>query len=56
MDLADRLEDGVPVGTAKISRGTEARNGVLVGVGVVDHYVGSVIGFDVGGQVLENAS
>lgn len=49
VDLADRLEDGVPVGTAEIGRGAEARDGVCVGVGVVDHDVGGVVGFDVGG-------
>lgn len=52
MDLADRPEHHVPVGPAKVGRRTQARDGVLFGVGVVDHDVGCVVGFDFGGEIL----
>lgn len=53
VDLADRLEDGVPVGAAEVGRGAQTSDGVFLGVGVVDHDIGCVVGFDVGCQVLK---
>ena len=52
VDLADAAKDHVPVGAAEVGRGAETRDGVLVGVGVIDHDVGCVVVFDFGGQVL----
>jgi hypothetical protein len=52
VDLADGSEDHVPVGTAEVGRSTESSNGVLVCIGIVDHDVGSVVGFNLCGQIL----
>ena len=52
VDLADRLEHGVPVGSTEIRWGAEARDGVLVRIRVVYHDVGRVICFDLGREVL----
>ena len=56
MDLADRLENHVPVGATEVGRRTQAGNGILFSVGVVDHNVGSIVGFDLGSEVLCNVS
>lgn len=52
VDLADGLEDHVPVGAAEVCGRAEPGDGVLFGVGVVDHDVGCVVGLDLGGEVL----
>ena len=52
VDLADRLEHCVPVGSTEIRWGTEPRDGVLIRIRVVDHDVGRVIRFDLGREVL----
>jgi hypothetical protein len=53
VDLADGFEDHVPVGATKVGGGAEPGDGVLLGVCVVDHDVGSVVGLDLGGEVLQ---
>lgn len=52
MDLADRAEDKVPVGAAKVCRRAEPGDGVLFGVGVVNHDVCRLVGLEFGGQIL----
>ena len=52
VDLADGLEDHVPVGTTEVGGCPETSDGVLFGVGVVDHDVRCVIVLDLGGEVL----
>jgi hypothetical protein len=52
VDFADRLEDHVPVGAAKVCGSAQAGDGILFGVRIVDHDVGCVVGFDLGGEVL----
>ena len=52
VDLADGFEDHVPVGATEVCGCAEAGNGVLFGVGVVDHDVGCVVGLDLCGEVL----
>ncbi len=49
MDLADAAEDHIPIGPTEIGGGAETGDGVAVGVNVVDHDVGGVVGFDFGG-------
>ncbi len=39
------------LGRPKLVGGAQAGDGVLVGVGVVDHDVGGVVGLDLGGEV-----
>jgi hypothetical protein len=53
VDLADGFEDHVPVGATEVGGGAEAGDGVLLGVGVVDHDVGRVVGLDLGGEILQ---
>lgn len=53
MDLTNRLEDHVPVGTTKVGRGAKTSNGILFSVCVVDHNVGCVVGLDLCGEVLQ---
>lgn len=52
VDLADAAEDHVPVGPAEVGGRAQARDGVVLGVGVVDHDVGGIVVFDLGGEVL----
>jgi hypothetical protein len=52
VDLADGFENHVPVGAAEVCGGAETSDGVLFGVGVVDHDVGCVVGLDLCGEVL----
>lgn len=56
MDLADRFEDHIPVGAAKVGGCAKTSDGVLFGVGIVDHNVRCVVCFDLGSEVLENMS
>lgn len=51
VDLSNRLENHIPVGATEVGGRAETGNGILFGVGVVDHNVGCVVGFDFGGQV-----
>lgn len=51
MELPDTTENHVPVGTTKVGRCAQTGDGVLVGVRVVNHDVGSIVGFDLGRQV-----
>jgi hypothetical protein len=55
VDLADALENHVPVGPAKVGGRAQTCDGVLLCVGVVDHDVGCVLGADFGGEILEDA-
>lgn len=52
VDLADGLEDHVPVGATEVCGCAETGDGVLFGVGVVDHDVCCVVGLDLGSEVL----
>lgn len=52
MNLANRLENEIPIRAAKVCRRAEAGDGVLLGVGIIDHDVGCVVGFDFCGEVL----
>jgi hypothetical protein len=52
VDLADALEDAIPVRTAEGGFSPQTGDGVRGGVVVVDHDVGGVVGFDFGGKVL----
>lgn len=54
VQLADALEDHVPVGAAKVGRAAEARDGVGFSVGVVDHDVGRVVALNLGREVGVN--
>lgn len=56
MDLADRLEDHVPVRTSEVGRGAQTSDCILFGVGVIDHDVCCVIDLDLCGEVLKNVS
>jgi hypothetical protein len=56
MDLADGLEDHVPVWSTEISGGTKTGDGVLFGICVVDHDVCCIICFDLCGEVLKRLS
>lgn len=56
VDLADGFENHVPVRTAEVGGRAEAGDGVLLGVGVVDHDVCAVFGADFGGEVLVRVS
>ena len=51
MQFADAPEDHVPVGTAKVGWASQTGDGVLVGVGVVDHDVGRVVRLNLGREV-----
>lgn len=51
VQLADAAEDHVPVRAAEVRGTPQARDSVLVGVGVVDHDVRRVVGLDLGRQV-----
>ena len=53
MDLANGSEDHVPVRSAEVGWGAQACDGVLFGVGVVDHDVCCVVGFNLGGEILQ---
>jgi hypothetical protein len=52
VDFADGFENHVPVGAAEVCGCAETGDGVLFGVGIVDHDVGCVVGLDLGGEVL----
>lgn len=54
MDLADGLEDHVPVGTTEVRWRAETSNGVLLGVGVINHDVCGVVCFDLRSEVLKD--
>jgi hypothetical protein len=53
VNLPDAAKDHVPVGTAEVCRGAEAGDGVGVVGGFAQHDIVGVVGFDLGGQVLE---
>lgn len=50
--FANRSEYHVPVRPAEASWRTQARDGVLFGVRIVDHDVGGIVGLDLCCQVL----
>lgn len=52
MDLADGLEDHVPVGSTEVCRSAETGDGVLFGVCVIDHDVCRVVCLDLCCKVL----
>lgn len=54
VQLPDTPEDHVPVRAAKVRRRTQTGDCVLVGIGIVDHDVGGVVGFYLGGQIRVN--
>jgi hypothetical protein len=53
VNLTDRLENHVPVRATEVSGCAQAGDGVLFGVGVVNHDVRCVVGFDSGREVLQ---
>lgn len=55
VDLANAPEHRVPIRPPKVRRGTEASDGVLVAIGIVDHDVCRIVRLDLGGQVLGDA-
>ena len=52
VDLADTAEDSVPIRPSEEGWRAQTRDGVAGGVGVIDHDVGRVVGFDVRREVL----
>lgn len=54
VQLPDASENHIPVRTAKVGRAPQARNGILVGVCVVDHDVCGIVRLDLGRQVRVN--
>ena len=52
VDLPDGFENGVPVWTTEVGGCAQTGNGVLLGVGVVDHNVRCVVCLDLGSEVL----
>ncbi len=52
MDLANGLEDHVPVRAAKVGGCTETGDGVLLGVCIVNHDVCRIVCFNLCGEVL----
>lgn len=54
MNLPDTSEDHVPVGSAKVGRAAKTSDGILVGVGIVDHNVCRIVGLDSGGEICVN--
>ena len=53
VNLADGLENHVPVWSTKVGWRTETGNGVLLGICIVDHNVSGIVCFDLGSEVLE---
>ena len=45
------FEDGVPVGSAKVCRCPQSGDGILLGVCIVNHNVGGIVGLDLGREV-----
>jgi len=56
VNLTDALENHVPVGSAKVGRRAKTSNGVLLGVGVIDHDVGRIVSLDLSGKILKGKS
>ena len=55
VDLADRLEHRIPVGPPEVGRRPEPCDGVLIRLRVIDHDVGSVVGLNLGREILRCA-
>jgi len=55
VDLTNAPEHRVPIRPPKVRGGTEASDGVLVAIGIVDHDVRRIVRLDLGGQVLGDA-
>lgn len=51
VQLPDPSENHVPVGSPKVGGTPQARNGIFVCVGIVDHDVGRIVRLDLGRQV-----
>lgn len=51
MQFPDTPKDHIPVRTAKVRRRPQAGNGILIGVGIIDHNVGRIVNLDLGRQV-----
>jgi hypothetical protein len=54
VNFADGFEDHIPVRSAKVCGRAETGDGVLFGIGVVDHDVGCIVGLDLGGEILHS--
>ena len=54
MDLPNGLEDHVPVRAAEVGRRAQTSDGILLGIGVIDHDVGGIVGLDLGCEILQN--
>ena len=52
VNFADGFENHVPVGAAEVCGCTETCDGVLLGIGVINHDVCCIIGFNLGSEVL----
>lgn len=52
VDFADGLENHVPVGAAEVCGCTKTCDSILLGVGVIDHDICCIIGFDFSSEVL----
>ena len=53
VDLANASERCIPIWPPKVRGGAQAGDGVLVGIGVVDHDIRSIVRLDLSGQVLK---
>jgi hypothetical protein len=52
VNLADGSEDHIPVGATEVRGRAQTRDGILFGVRIVDHDVGSIIDLDLRSKVL----
>ena len=55
VQLSDRLEHSIPIGASEAGGCSETRDGVDIGVRVVNHDVRGVIYFDLGSEILRRA-
>lgn len=51
MNLANTLEDHIPIRSAEIRGCAETRDGITIGIGIVDHDVRRVVDLDLRGEV-----
>ncbi|KAK5630381.1 hypothetical protein RRF57_006096 [Xylaria bambusicola] len=51
MQLTDTTENHVPIRSTEVGRTPQARDGVFIGVGVIDHDICRVIGLNLGGEI-----
>jgi len=51
MDLADALEDRIPVRSTKVGWCSESSNRITIRVRIIDHYVRRIVNLHLGGKV-----